>query len=795
MKAIDTAEFAGDIEVCETPGVKAGDGGPPSRAAGAATDSNRDFAIRLLENMVVPAFVLGADCRVLIWNQACERLTGIAACDVLGTRDHWRGFYDSPRPCLADLVALGRQEDVNQLYTQHRTPDASRPGLSAENWCVMPQVGRRHYLAIDAQPIFDDGGRLIAVMETLRDMTEQRLGEDLRNAQAHVLEMITFNAALEDVLDRLIRLIEAQISDVYGSILLLEADTARLKHCAAPHLPEAYVQAIDGLRIGPDVGSCGAAAYRREAVICADLFNDPLWAGYADLIAPFGYRSCWSFPILSNAGAVLGTFALYSAQVRAPSPLELKLIEMTAHVAGIAIERKRSEERIHFMAHHDPLTGLPNRAQLAHRISQAIELAGRHNRGVTVALLDLDNFKLVNDSLGHNAGDELLRVSAERIARCLSADDAALRLGGDEFVIVLQDRADGPEAVDRALHSIRAAICEPVSLDGIECRITASLGAASFPRDGVSAEALLANADAAMYAAKELGRDNLQRYSHDSHSKNAGDLLFVEEMRQAIARSEFHLLYQPQVDIRSGEIRAVEALIRWNHPTRGLVPPAEFIPTAEKTGLIVAIGDWVLHAACRQNKLWQDAGLPPIGVSVNVSARQFREKNLVNRVKNALSESGLEPQYLELELTESLIMDDPAASLERMNELRLLGIRFAIDDFGTGYSNLSALRNFPVGCLKIDRSFVGRLPTNETDKVIAAAVISLGQGLNMKVIAEGVETQQQLEFLSEQQCDEFQGYLFSKPISPDAVKAMIEAQTASASGLRTMARRLKQAAG
>ena len=551
---------------------------------------------------------------------------------MVGTRDHWRGFYSAPRPCLADLVALDRLEDVNSLYTQHRPRDARR-GLSAENWCVMPQVGRRHYLAIDAQPIYDQSGRLIAVMETLRDMTEQRLGEDLRNAQAHVLEMITFNAALEDVLDRLIRLIEAQITDVFGSMLLLENDSGRLQHCAAPHLPQAYVQAIDGLRIGPNVGSCGTAAFRREPVISADLMTDPLWEGYTDLIAPFGYRSCWSFPILSNAGAVLGTFALYSTQVRAPTELELRLIEMTAHVAGIAIERKRSEERIHFMAHHDPLTGLPNRAQLANRISKAIELAGRNQWGMTVALLDLDNFKLVNDSLGHNAGDELLRVSAERIARCLGADDVALRLGGDEFVIVLQDRSGDSAAIERVLQKLRASICEPVSLDGIECRVTASVGAASYPEDGSSAEALLANADAAMYAAKELGRDNLQRYSHDAHSKNAGDLLFVEEMRQAIARSEFHLLYQPQVDIQTGEIRAVEALIRWNHPTRGLVPPMEFIPTAEKTGLIVAIGDWVLHAACRQNKQWQDAGLPPIGVSVNVSARQFREKNLVNRVE------------------------------------------------------------------------------------------------------------------------------------------------------------------
>jgi diguanylate cyclase (GGDEF)-like protein len=746
---------------------------------------DRDFPVRLLDDIVVPTFVISSDRRVLIWNHACELLTGVGASEVIGTSDHWRGFYDAARPCLADLVALGRLDDANMLYARHDARDDARQGLSAENWCVMPRAGRRHYLAIDATPVHDGAGGLIAVIETLRDMTAQRLGEDLRDAQDHVLEMITFNAALEQVLDRLIRLIEAQFADVHGSILLLDRDRGSLNHAAAPSLPESYARALAGLRIGPGGGSCGTAAYTRRPVFVSDVLSDPLWADFRDLVAPFGYRSCWSIPILSDAGDVLGTFALYSTAARMPTPLELRLIEMTARVARIAIERKRSEERIHFMARHDPLTGLPNRAELSERLAAAIDFAKQNGGGVTVALLDLDDFKLVNDSLGHNAGDELLRVTAARVKQCLNAGDIAVRLGGDEFVIILRERPGGSRSREDVLQEIRAAVREPLRIDAIDYRVTASLGAACYPEDGAGPDELLANADAAMYAAKELGRDNLQRFSREARAKTSGELLFVEELRQAIARSEFHLVFQPQVDIPSGKIRAVEALVRWDHPARGLVTPTQFIPTAERTGLIVPIGDWVLHAACRQNKMWQDAGLAPIGMSVNVSARQFREKNLVNRVKNALRESGLEARYLELELTESLIMRDPDTALERMNELKALGIRFAIDDFGTGYSSLSALRNFPVGCLKIDRSFVGRLPSDEMDKVITAAVISLGQGLNMKVIAEGVENEEQLQYLTGLNCDEFQGYLFSRPASAEAVEAMMRVQPADAVEMRS----------
>jgi EAL domain-containing protein (putative c-di-GMP-specific phosphodiesterase class I) len=299
------------------------------------------------------------------------------------------------------------------------------------------------------------------------------------------------------------------------------------------------------------------------------------------------------------------------------------------------------------------------------------------------------------------------------------------------------------------------------------------MGIANYPDDGVDADVLLANADAAMYRAKEIGRDNFQFYTPALNTKAHEKFLLQEELRNAVVRSEFILFYQPQVDLRSGRIFAVEALIRWKHPTLGMVPPMKFIPIAEETGLIVPIGDWVLHEACRQNKAWQRAGLPHMNISVNVSARQFKEKNLIARVVHALQDSGLEAKYLELELTESLIMQDVDQAVETMKELQNLGVQLSIDDFGTGYSSLSALKTFPVARLKIDKSFISDLSTNENDKAVASAVISLGQKLNLRVIAEGVETDDQVAFLREHNCDEMQGYYFSKPIAAQTIEELL----------------------
>lgn len=505
----------------------------------------------------------------------------------------------------------------------------------------------------------------------------------------------------------------------------------------------------------------------------SDIQSDPLWEDYAELVRPLGYRSCWSMPILSYRGQVLGTFALYSHQPGTPSVEQVDLISMAAHLAGIAIERRQSEERIQFMAHHDALTGLPNRALFDERVASALEQARLTGQWVALAFLDLDNFKLINDTLGHHAGDELLRVVASRMLACVRKSDMIVRVGGDEFIILLNSLPPEAGVMLSRLEAIRAAIGAPVVLAGRSLQVSCSMGVVCYPEHGETATELLANADSAMYRAKEVGRNNLQVFDAQMAAKAHESLRRHEELRDAVTRAEFVLHYQPQMNLKTGRIFAAESLLRWQHPERGLISPGDFIPLAEETGLIVPIGEWVLNEACRQNKAWQDAGLPPIVVSVNVSARQFKERNWVSKVAEALEDSGLDACYLELELTESLIMQDVVSAVATMHELEALGVHLAIDDFGTGYSSLSALKRFPVRRLKIDRSFVQDIPGDADDRAITGAIISLAQKLQMQVIAEGVETQEQVDFLAASGCDDIQGYFFSRPVAAAAFVSLL----------------------
>ena len=732
-------------------------------------NAEREWATErgLLRAMIdqVPDYLFAKDleCRFLVVNKAVADIHGRARLqDMIGKTD----------------FELHTPERAEQFYEIEQTViQSGRPMIDMEEM-VLDSTGAKRWLSTSKVPLRNDHNEIIGLVGISRDVTARRQADLVREEQALVLEMIATNAPLGEVLDRLVHLMEAQLDGVLGSILLLDEDGTHLRHGAAPSLPAIYSKAIDGVAIGPDVGSCGTAAYRRQAVVVADIASDPLWKNYSELAALHGLRSCWSTPIMSHHGAVLGTFAMYSREVREPRAAETHLTEMTTRIAAIAIERKRAEDQIIFLAHHDTLTGLPNRSLLKDRLTQAMLQTQRHNPWVSVVFVDLDNFKTVNDSLGHTAGDALLKIVANRMVDCVKATDTVMRLGGDEFVILLVDQPDSADAISATLNRIRAAIAEPVPFEGQVFHVTCSMGVATFPNDGSDAETLLMNADAAMYKAKEAGRDGFQFYMAEMNTKVHERLALQEAMRHGIAQSEFYLLYQPQVDLQTGRIFAVEALVRWKHPTKGVISPVHFIPLAEETGLIVPLGDWVLNEACRQNKAWQDAGLSPVNVSVNVSSRQFHEKNWICRVTRALRESGMEARYLELELTESLLMRNVDQAIATMKELQALGVHFAIDDFGTGYSSLSALKNLPVARLKIDQSFIRNLARDENDRGIAAAVISLGQRLNMRVIAEGVETDEQFAFLHDNHCDEIQGYHFSRPIKSKAIEDLLRNQTA-----------------
>ena len=446
-------------------------------------------------------------------------------------------------------------------------------------------------------------------------------------------------------------------------------------------------------------------------------------------------------------------------------------------------ERKQAEEKINYLSYHDSLTGLPNRALFEDRLPQALSLAQRNEQMVAVLFLDLDRFKNVNDTLGHTVGDKLICGVAERLKSCLRGSDTVARFSGDGFALLLTQISRTEDAVRIArraensgveyAQSILDALKSPFDFDGQELYVTASLGIGVYPHDGKDSQALLRNAGAALSHVKEQGGNGYRFYAEDMNAKALQQLTLENDLRRAIEREEFVLYFQPQVDINSGRILAVEALIRWQHPDLGFVSPADFIPLAEGNGLIVPIGEWTLRTACAQVKRWQEDGLPPIRMSVNLSARQFEQPDLLDTVARALREAELDPTFLEFEITESAVMKNAERAIDIMHRLKEMQIQIAIDDFGSGYSSLSYLKRFPIDRLKIDQSFVREATTDPTDVAIIMAIITLAQNLKLKVIAEGVETEEQLRLLHSLNCDEIQGYLFSKPLPADALKRLL----------------------
>lgn len=435
-------------------------------------------------------------------------------------------------------------------------------------------------------------------------------------------------------------------------------------------------------------------------------------------------------------------------------------------------ERKQHEAKLLHQASHDSLTGLPNRALLRDRIEQAIAKARREGTQMAVVFVDLDHFKLINDSLGHHVGDRLLLEVAARLTSCVRSHDSVARQGGDEFVLVLTEQHG-----DNEILSIVSRLLETISLpwmnNGQDYGLSCSIGISCYPQDGEDPDTLLRCADAAMYEAKASGRSRYHFYTPELNDAISERLELENHLRHALERDEFRVYYQPRIDTASGHIIGAEALIRWECPEKGLISPDSFIPIAEETGLIVSIGQWVLQEACRQNSAWQRAGLPPISVSVNLSPIQFRHAGLVKSVAAALQQANLSPAFLELELTESFVMHDAEQINGAMKSLKSLGVDISVDDFGTGYSNLSYLKRFPVDRLKVDKSFVRDIDTDPDDAAIVRAIITLGHSLNLKVVAEGVETQAHLAFLQQHGCDELQGYFFSRPVPASEMGALL----------------------
>ncbi len=879
-------------------------------------------------------------------------------------------------------------------------------------------------------PAFGPG----AVLSVGRDVTQRVLREDLISEEARILEMSVAGTPLPEILDRLTALMARQAPRVIPSVMLLDDETQTLHTGSAPGLPELFRQAVDGIRIGPTVGSCGTAAFEKTAVVARDIEHDPNWASHAHYALDEGIKACWSSPIFASNGDVVGTFACYYCEITDPSPEERALLSVLQGVATVVIERDRTDRRLvttrnqllasqtlaklgdwiydpqhnqfrfsesaasilnlmpqqrtlmldrymqmvhpndrdkllkerdeaiqyrrlfqhqyrfirpdgtliylesrgsvvpnehndsiyytgviqdvserhraeqalrlrqhavdatldgilmvdaqaedfpivyvnpgferitgyraeevvgrncrflqgadtdgtsrdeirialaderpcqivlknyrkdgttfwnslriapvrdedgvltHYVgvltdvservryeeelaqrANYDVLTGLPNRAFFIDRVQQALLTAQATGQSIAVAFVDLDRFKAFNDSIGHDAGDQVLKTVATRLREHLLDAETLARFGGDEFVILFP-RGEGGAVLEKRLTEAMLDLKRPALIAEQEVSISASIGLATYPKDADSAEKLISHADFAMYRAKAEGRAGLRHFDPRRDVGNAGLLKIQQELRHAIDHHEFVLHYQPRVDAETHAIVGFEALLRWQHPTRGLVGPLEFISIAEETGLIVEIGEWVIQNACRQNRAWIEAGLFDCPISVNVSVAQFKRRDFAQVVQHALQQHRLEPYRLELEITESLVMEDPEAFIEVLKRLKHIGVRISIDDFGTGYSSLSYLKRFPIDHLKIDRSFVRDLATDPADASICRTIIAMAHSLEISVIAEGVETLEQAIYLSAHGCEELQGYLFYHPAPPESFTAVVREPLAAAGG-------------
>jgi diguanylate cyclase (GGDEF)-like protein len=529
-----------------------------------------------------------------------------------------------------------------------------------------------------------------------------------------------------------------------------------------------------GLRVKevPREGAfCAHTILQTEPLIISDAREDPRFKRSRLVTSQPFARFYAGVPLLTSTGQALGTLCVIDSISRELNADQVESLQVLARQVMALLEARRSRSDVNF-AYYDSITNLPNQELFKDRVQQALALTRRNEGQLAVMLVSLDRFKTINDTLGYVTSDQMLREIAQRIVSCVRESDTVARFGSDEFA-VLSSHLNRAEDAAKIAQAIGEALSRPFQYADQELFITSSIGISLFPHDGKDAVTLLKSAGTALNRAKEQDGNNYQFYTSGRTTKALKLLVLENNLRPALERDEFVLHYQPQVNMESFQIVGMEALVRWQHPGLGLLPPAEFIRVAEDSGLIVALGEWVLHAACSQIKSWQDAGLAPLCVGVNLSPRHFQQPNLVETVGQILKVTGLDPSFLELELTEGSIMKDPDQAIAKLHELKAMGLKISVDDFGTGYSSLSHLKRFPIDTLKIDQSFVRDINTDSDDAAIVAAIIDLAHALRLNVIAEGVETQEQLDCLRALGCDEVQGFLFSKPLTVDAFTELL----------------------
>jgi diguanylate cyclase (GGDEF)-like protein/PAS domain S-box-containing protein len=681
------------------------------------------------------------------------------------------------------------------FWESHLHPDDRAAAVAAYEQAVLERRSYRseyRFIASDGHPVWvRDIGSVVVTGDSyhlrgvMLDINVDRKARILEQDRNDVLELVARNAPLEVILERLMGLIATQQPEAVCSISLLEHDGLRLR-AAQTSLTRALRSALRRLPLGSNGGPVGLAASSAEAVIMpdlnaletTDLDGLPLlpvdWEAGRQIALERGLLACWAFPILGAEGQVLGVIASHRTKAGKPDDLQASLYHTVTSLAAIALEHRSMTERMRVQARVDALTGLPNRLALEDRLTQAILEAGQRGSELALLWVDLDGFKTVNDTLGHAVGDELLRTITDRMLLSIGSGDTLARIGGDEFALV-HSLAKGPEDAARLAERLLESFRAPIEIQGRELFVTGSIGIALYPQDGLDVVSLQRHADLAMYRAKAAGKNTFELFTPALTAVALERLDLENALRRALESAQkairnpnpvlgLELHYQPQVDLM-GRVVAVEVLLRWNHPQLGPIPPARFIPVAEDCGLIVALGEWVLSSACHQVMRWREQGLTCVPVAVNVSPIQFSRSDFVQTVQRVLQTSGLEASFLELELTEGIVMQDLEMTSQKLFALREMGISVSIDDFGTGYSSLKYLQRLPIDCLKIDRSFVLEIDHELGSRSLVRTIILLARELGLRVVAEGVETNAQFDVVRALECDRVQGYLFARPLS------------------------------
>ncbi len=596
--------------------------------------------------------------------------------------------------------------------------------------------------------------------------------DSLLMIQNNILQKLASGAEHEDVLNALCKAAETLISNAVASVMVFDPTHSFLEVIAAPSIPQQAIDQLNGLVPSPQAGSCGTAVYSDKPQYVCNIEIDQRWRYLQQFALDFNIRACWSNPIRINGQRPVGSFALSSFEERQPSEFYKRLLETCAYIAGIVIKRQQEESQLWKLAHYDPLTNLPNRSFFYDHLAYAILIAKRTQKKLALLFLDLDKFKDINDSQGHEAGDQVLKYVAEKIQSCLRKSDIFARLGGDEFVILIEN-IDDIQRIDNICAKISQSFKPDFTLSHINYPLSVSIGISIYPDNGDCAQNLLRNADVAMYEAKKQGPGHFYYYQ-DKLTQNVTDRLqLISDIRQGLKQNEFVVHYQPQYGHKSAGLVGAEALVRWQHPARGLLSPAEFIPVAEQSGLINDLGIYVLKTACKQCNSWWKQGLLQFSLAINLSVNQLRP-GFAEQLYQIVSEINFPVNRLEMEVTESLIMkyDD----LSELRAMKALGISISMDDFGTGHSSLAQLKHLPIAKLKIDRSFVKDIPEDPNDMIIAKTIISMGHSLGLKIVAEGVETEIQRDFLTAEGCDFLQGYLLSRPLPAEQFERLLSNQ-------------------